>query len=246
MVGTEVVNFGTCCSCGGTDSVRNVMCLNKRSPYGFGWGCMQCGLPAEGAIAVICDECLEAEAPIREVIKGEAFKGERFPYEETAGWEEFEHDLSQHPEIQHPDDMNARWEDIVGDALGDDLDADPVVLYDPETGPITDSQLTQIVDKVHQQAQRGELPPYWRNEQSGRLQPAIEALINHGAQPDKFSPPTPLQLGLVIQYFQLYINAPCWEGSELAELRKAAQNLRTVADCDRWLMQCLDLGIDPL
>ena len=124
---------------------------------------------------------------------------------------------------------------------------DPVVLYDPYDGPITDSQLTEIVEQVHRQSQLGELPPYWRNETSGQLQPAIEALINHGSQPDKFPPPTPQQLGLVIQYFQLYINAPCWQGdSNLVELRAQAQQLQTVEDCDRWLMACLDLGIDPL
>jgi hypothetical protein len=206
------------------------MCLSKRSPYGFGWGCAQCHLPAEGAIVVLCDECLDAEAPIREVIKGPAEQGERLPYEEIANWEDFEHDLSQHPE-----------------ECNDSDDWDPVVMTDPETGEaIRDSELSAIVERVQQQHRQGQLPPYWKHETSGQLQPAIEAFVNHCAYPDEVSPPTKQQLGLIIQYFKLYIQAPCWQGPDIAELRGSANGLQTVEDCRHWLAKCLREGIDPL
>jgi len=73
---TKELNLGMCCRCGTDENVRNIITLHKRSPYGFGWGCVQCNLPAEGAIAVLCDDCLEDEAPIREVVKGEPLKGD--------------------------------------------------------------------------------------------------------------------------------------------------------------------------
>ena len=44
-------NLGSCCVCGVEGSrVRNIMMLHKRSlEPGKGWGCVQCGLPMDGA-----------------------------------------------------------------------------------------------------------------------------------------------------------------------------------------------------
>lgn len=226
---SEQINLGCCCCCGEAEAV-GIMLLSKRTPYGWGWGCFQCGQPEEGAIAVVCEDCGEAEAPLQWFVKGEPLLGDRAPYAELESAPDFEHNLALHPELQYQDD-------------------DPVVLVDEATGEsLTESQLNEIIASASAKAAAGMVPPYWRNEQSGRLQPAIEALINYGAKPGgSYPPPTPQQLGLIIQYFQLHINAPCWvDCGELAELRAQAQTLQTFEDCDRWLLKAINLGIDPL
>ncbi len=138
----DEMDLGTCCACQNPDKhVRNIISLPFRTPYGFGWGCFQCGLPTEGAIAVVCDECLKSNAEIREFVKGEALKHQRAPMSELT--EPFEHDLSKHPEVNEPE--RAELEE-----MGVEFEDDPVVLYDPETGPVTDSQLRRIVEEVAQ------------------------------------------------------------------------------------------------
>jgi hypothetical protein len=100
----NTLNFGPCCACGRTgDSVRNLMMLDFTAPQpGTGWGCFQCGLPMDGATAVICDDCLEAEADILFVIDGQPLEGKRLPMEEArgrAGGRPFNHNLNMHPEV---------------------------------------------------------------------------------------------------------------------------------------------------
>ena len=58
----EVDTLGTCCACGrATLTVRNVYALPFKAPVpGTGWGCVECGLPMDGAQAVVCDECHDA------------------------------------------------------------------------------------------------------------------------------------------------------------------------------------------
>lgn len=91
----ESINLGTCCSCGGTDGVRNIMTLHKKAPEpGKGWGCVVCSLPSDGAVAVLCDECLETEQPIRFAVKGYPASGERVPIEELSGVHE--HNKTKH------------------------------------------------------------------------------------------------------------------------------------------------------
>jgi hypothetical protein len=71
----EGIEFrGPCCSCR-RDGVRlrNVVCMGFRAPVsaaGKGWGCVVCGLSSDGAIAVVCDPCREASAPILDVCSG--------------------------------------------------------------------------------------------------------------------------------------------------------------------------------
>ncbi len=57
--------FGPCCACGATcPTVRNFMFLEQKAPVpGTGWGCCVCGLPADGAVAVLCDACIAAKRP---------------------------------------------------------------------------------------------------------------------------------------------------------------------------------------
>lgn len=75
----EELGILTCCACRQSGpTVRNLVLLPVRAPVpGTGWGCVVCGLPSDGAIAVVCDTCLEADAPIVEAIEGYASKGGR-------------------------------------------------------------------------------------------------------------------------------------------------------------------------
>jgi hypothetical protein len=53
-------SLGPCCICETTEGVINIIMLDRRCVVpGHGWGCMVCGLPADGASAVLCDHCLE-------------------------------------------------------------------------------------------------------------------------------------------------------------------------------------------
>ena len=95
----EELEVGPCCACekqGGPD-VRNIVMLHQRGPRpGQGWGCVQCGLPPDGADYVLCDGCLEDGREPRFVCDGYPKNG-RIPIEELSD-EPFEHDMSKHPE----------------------------------------------------------------------------------------------------------------------------------------------------
>jgi hypothetical protein len=42
-------DLGPCCGCRGKGGARNIVMLDRRAPIaGRGWGCAQCGLPADG------------------------------------------------------------------------------------------------------------------------------------------------------------------------------------------------------
>ena len=57
---TDPRSLGPCCQCECTDGVRNIFLLNRRGAIpGRGWGCVVCGLPPDGAVAVLCDACVE-------------------------------------------------------------------------------------------------------------------------------------------------------------------------------------------
>jgi hypothetical protein len=50
--------LGPCCTCGTTEGVTNIATLDRRGPIpGRGWGCVVCGLPPDGAVAVLCNNC---------------------------------------------------------------------------------------------------------------------------------------------------------------------------------------------
>jgi len=92
----ETPDLGPCCACGSTFDVRNIMCMPFKSPEpGYGWGCMQCGLPLDGAVAFICDTCLETNAEIKFIAVGPAAEHRRAPMPTDA--EPFDHDESKHP-----------------------------------------------------------------------------------------------------------------------------------------------------
>jgi len=87
--------LGDCCACQGTTNVRNVVMHDKRAPVpGTGWGCVVCHLPNDGAISVICDDCLENETEIREACWGYPNEKKRVSLNSLA--EPFAHDMAKH------------------------------------------------------------------------------------------------------------------------------------------------------
>lgn len=91
------------------------------------------------------------------------------------------------------------------------------------------------------------IPYYWRNEVSGELPTAVMTYVRYAA--DKSCPaPTDEQISLLRDYFEYYINAPCWtpEGQGWAEIKESVSQLRSPADISRWINKCLHLGLDPL
>jgi len=88
-------NLGPCCVCETTKKVRNIMMLHfKATVPGTGWGCVVCGLPDDGASAVVCDSCFEE--PLKYACKGYIASKERIPIEELT--EKFDHDYRYHPD----------------------------------------------------------------------------------------------------------------------------------------------------
>lgn len=76
--------------------------LSKPAPVpGTGWGCVACGLPQDGAIAVVCDQCTELnrDLELKEVIMGYASGKMRVPIHALRDVV-FDHNLSFHPEVK--------------------------------------------------------------------------------------------------------------------------------------------------
>jgi hypothetical protein len=89
------IDLGQCCACRGTENVRNIVCLPVRSlTPSYGWGCVVCGLPSDGAVAVVCDACLESGAPILDVCFG--YPKENVRTARTSLTEPFDHDPAAH------------------------------------------------------------------------------------------------------------------------------------------------------
>jgi hypothetical protein len=94
------LGLGPCCECATEERpVVNILMLEYQSPEaGEGcWGCIQCGAPEQGAIAVLCDACLfrlrqERRAP-RLACLGTPAEGRRIP---TAHLKLAFHDMRQH------------------------------------------------------------------------------------------------------------------------------------------------------
>ncbi len=106
-VDDQVDSFGPCCACGSTIQVRNVLMLRHKAPIpGTGWGCVRCLLPNDGAIAVVCDSCLEGKKPLRETCLGFPAKKERIPIEKLEGHHEHDHRF-------HPETKGRRWNPLL-------------------------------------------------------------------------------------------------------------------------------------
>ena len=90
----DAVRLGSCCTCGTAEGVRNIVTLHRPAPMpGTGWGCVVCNLPNDGAVAVLCDACLDR--PIRSVCVGYADQDQRLAINELAPGA-FEHNERAH------------------------------------------------------------------------------------------------------------------------------------------------------
>jgi hypothetical protein len=92
----DPIDLGSCCACRKSGpTVRNIITLPVRSPTpGFGWGCFVCNLPSDGAVAVLCDACLERGMPILDVCHGYPKENMRMSRESCR--EAFDHDPARH------------------------------------------------------------------------------------------------------------------------------------------------------
>jgi hypothetical protein len=96
----DAPDLGPCCCCGGCEEVNNVVMLPwKGSVSGTGWGCAQCGLPNDGAVCVVCDACLVANAAPQFAVKGWITQHDREPLVLIKFGSPHSHDLRYHPEI---------------------------------------------------------------------------------------------------------------------------------------------------
>jgi hypothetical protein len=88
--------LGSCCACGGPRA-RNVLMLHRKAPMaGRGWGCLVCGLPNDGAVAVLCNACFEADAEILYACAGYPGIDGRLPIRDLDREGVHEHDEAQH------------------------------------------------------------------------------------------------------------------------------------------------------
>ncbi len=88
-----------CCACGRRVRSRNIITLHRKAPQpGKGWGCVQCKLPSDGAVAAICDACLEANTPIQYAFDGYVLEGKLVPFSELPD-APHEHNMKLHPEV---------------------------------------------------------------------------------------------------------------------------------------------------
>ncbi len=97
----EIPDLGPCCACGiEGPGVRNVILLGRKAPVpGTGWGCIVCGLPLDGAIAVVCDPCLETQAEIRFACYGAITNRDRIALALLSG--QHRHDPAKHPDAEN-------------------------------------------------------------------------------------------------------------------------------------------------
>lgn len=112
----EAPNLGSCCICERSGpTVRNMVMLPKRAPIaGRGWGCMECHLPLDGVVAVVCDSCLgplntygqpiEVESRLRFACRGYPGSDGRIPIGDLDP-APFDHDPAF-----HRDELDARVE----------------------------------------------------------------------------------------------------------------------------------------
>ena len=92
-------DLGTCCICGTAEGVNVIVMLPLRANNpGHGWGCVVCGLPADGATAVLCDPCGDAyahdEITLRFACAGYPGEDGRVPFTDLVV--PFKHDLERH------------------------------------------------------------------------------------------------------------------------------------------------------
>ncbi|MEJ0015675.1 MAG: hypothetical protein WDN25_03765 [Acetobacteraceae bacterium] len=114
----DELELGPCCICEREDGVRNLVMLERRCAMpGRGWSCFTCGLPAEGASAVLCDGCAgewdAGRAALRFACRGHPASDGRVPICELEEGS-FRHDQAKHL----ADTMAAIGGEAAGDVQG--------------------------------------------------------------------------------------------------------------------------------
>lgn len=87
-----------------------------------------------------------------------------------------------------------------------------------------------------------DVPHFWRDEIGGELAAAVYAYFGRVSGGP---PPTARQVDLLRLYLLQWINAPCWAGPQVDELRKSVRLLNSVDTIDLWIDKAMDTGIDP-
>lgn len=92
--------LGTCCICGGAESVNAIIMLElKNQVPGHGWGCLVCNLPMDGASAVLYNTCCDGwqggEVKLQWACRGYPATDGRVPFAELT--EPHAHD----PMVEH-------------------------------------------------------------------------------------------------------------------------------------------------
>lgn len=99
-----------------------------------------------------------------------------------------------------------------------------------------------------------DLPPYWRNETSGRLEKSVLAYFAPYATDETPPPLSSEDLDNLKQYLCLYVSAPCWRKNphadrqhlaRLDELQESARNLASREDITQFIYKCMDIALDP-
>ncbi len=94
MMETDI-DLGPCCACEGLDEVHNIVMLNvKGTQPGCGWGCVECGLPCDGAVVVLCNSCFDRHVKPRFAVDGYVVNKQRIPIGELTV--PHMHDLKKH------------------------------------------------------------------------------------------------------------------------------------------------------
>jgi len=101
---SDYFNVGPCCICKREGpSVRNLIAHNYEAPQeNTGWGCVVCELRNDGAMSVICDQCLKLwqkdEAEIEFIIDGWPAEKKRMPIDQFEKVP-FKHDEEKHAHL---------------------------------------------------------------------------------------------------------------------------------------------------
>jgi hypothetical protein len=110
------VEIGDCChclrNCLEVGTIVNLIFLKQRAPVaGTGWGCQTCGIPEDGAMAVLCEECHKESKPILYACMGLVTDNNRVPIESLSK-EPFGHNLQSHPEYFKTDDVTFDYQTL--------------------------------------------------------------------------------------------------------------------------------------
>ena len=128
-------NYGMCCVCEAPNADPNFFQMDYKVPETVEtkWGCLKCGLPIEGAIAVVCDGCLRKHGPdaiddhIKFLMDG---RDRRIPVPPPEERIPHDHDYTKHPEVNYESEIidndfddeggwHAFWKEIADEAEKD-------------------------------------------------------------------------------------------------------------------------------